>query len=152
MAFGNITAANSTFRLAIAQVYPQGVTLIGFGVDDAFIAEMVDAAETQIGVDGYGVTGYRPREVPMSVRFFPTSPSIIVFENWLAAEDQINDKLLASAIITMPATGRKYACQSGVLMRVSTMPEVRRVLASREWRINWLPQGPGQPAISAAPM
>jgi hypothetical protein len=152
MAFNTITSASATFYLNIALVYPQGVNLIGFGVDDMFVAEMVDAAETQIGADGYGVMGYRPREVPMTIRFLASSPSIVVFENWLAAEDQLNDKLPAAAIITMQSIGRKYACSFGALMRVSTMAEARRVLQNREWRINWLPQGPGIPAISAGPM
>lgn len=152
MAFSTITSASATFQLTVASLYPQGVQLIGFGVDDAFVAEMADAAETQVGVDAYGVMGYRPREVPMSIRFLASSPSIVVFENWLAQEDQLNDKLPAAAIITMPAVGRKYTCPFGALMRISSMAEARRVLANREWRINWLPQGPGQPAISPAPM
>jgi|SRR5271157_6485724 len=152
MPFNTITSASATFQITIAQVYPQGITLFGFGVDDAFIAEMADSAETQIGVDGYGVAGWRPREVPMTVRFLASSPSVVVFENWDASESQINDKLFASAIILMPTIGRKYSCSYGVLQRSSSMAEVRRVLANREWRINWLPQGPGIPAVSAAPM
>lgn len=152
MAFNTITSSNATFQLTVASVYPSGVTLFGFGVDDAFVADISDMAETQVGVDGYGVMGYRPREVPMAIRFLASSPSIIVFENWMATEDQLNDKLAATAIITMPSVGRKYACGLGALMRVSSMAEARRVLQNREWRINWLPQGPGQPAISAAPM
>lgn len=152
MAFNTITSSSATFLLTVQSLYPQGVQLIGFGVDDAFVAEMADAAETQVGVDGYGVMGYRPREIPMSIRFLASSPSIVVFENWQAQEDALNDKLPATAIITMPSVGRKYACQLGALMRVSTMAEARRVLQNREWRISWLPQGPGQPAISAAPM
>jgi hypothetical protein len=152
MPFNTITSASATFRITIAQVYPQGITLEGFGVDDAFVAEMVDSGETQVGVDGFGVIGYRPREVPMTIRFLASSPSVVVFENWIATEDQINDKLLASAIITMPAISRKYACATGGLIRISSMAEARRVLQNREWRINWLPNGPGQPAISAGPM
>lgn len=152
MAFHSITSTNATFQLSIQNVYPNGVTLYGFGVDDAFVAETVDAAETQIGVDSYGVAGYRPREMPMTIRFLATSPSTVVFENWIAAEDQIGDILFASAIILIPSAGRKYACGYGTLMRISPMAEVRRVLANREWRINWLPQGPGQAAISSAPM
>ena len=152
MGFNTITSANATFYLTVASVYPNGVQLFGFSVDDAFVAETVDAAETQVGVDGYGVMGYRPREVPMSIRFLASSPSIVVFENWLANEDQLNDKLAASAVITMPSVGRKYSMQLGALMRVSTMAEARRVLQAREWRINWLPQGPGQPAVSPAPI
>ncbi|HZV27261.1 MAG TPA: hypothetical protein VFG00_13330 [Acidothermaceae bacterium] len=152
MAFNTITSANATFLLSIASIYPTGVPLIGFAVDDAFVAEMADAAETRVGVDGYGVMGYRPREVPMSIKLLPSSVSIVVFENWIAAEDQLNDKLPASAIITMRSVARKYACALGALTRVSSMAEARRMLADREWRINWLPQGPGQPAISASPM
>jgi hypothetical protein len=152
MAFDTITSSNVTFYLSITGVYPQGVNLIGFGVDDAFVAEMVDTAETQVGVDAYGVMGYRPREVPMNIRFLAASPSIIVFENWLAAEDQLNDKLPAKAIIRQPSVHRTYACAYGALMRASTMAEARRMLQNREWRINWLPQGPGQPAISAGPL
>jgi hypothetical protein len=152
MPFQTITAANSTFFLAIDQVYPNGINLIGFGVDDGFVAEVVDTAETQIGVDGYGVAGDRPHEIPMTIRFLASSPSIVVFENWIAAQDQLNEGLIARAIITMPAIQRKYSCAYGVLMRISSMAEVRRVLANREWRITWLPQGPGVPAISSAPM
>lgn len=150
--FNTITAADVTMIISIQQVYPAGVNLIGFGVDDAFIAEIADTAETQVGVDAFGVAGYRPREITMSIRFLASSPSTIVFENWQMAQDQITGILSASAIITIPSVGRKYACGTGVLMRVSSMPEVRRVLANREWRINWLPQGNGNPAISAAPM
>ena len=152
MAFNTITSASATFLLTISSLYPQGIQLIGFGVDDAFVAEMADAAETQVGVDGYGVMGYRPREIPMSIRLLASSPSIVVFENWLAQEDALNDKLPAQATILQPAIGRKYTCAYGALMRVSTMAEARRVLQNREFRINFLPQGPGQPAISAAPM
>lgn len=152
MPFNTITSASATFNLTIPGVYGNGVQLFGFGVDDAFVAETVDAAETQVGVDGYGVGGYRPREVPMSIRFLASSPSVTVFETWLAQQDQANDIYPCSGVIYMPAVAKKYTMIYGVLMRVSTMAEVRRVLQNREFRINWLPQGPGQPAVSYAPM
>ena len=152
MAFNTITSANATFVLTVPGVFPGGVPLIGFGVDDAFVADTVDAAETQVGVDGYGVMGYRPREVPMSIRFLASSPSVRLFETWLAAEDLANDKLPASGVIIMPSVGLKYAMIYGALMRVSTMAEARRVLQNREWKINWLPQGPGQPAVLSSPI
>lgn len=152
MAFHTITSTNATLFLTIASVYPNGIQIFGFSVDDAFVAEPSDTAETQIGVDGYGVMGYRPREVALLIRIFPVSPSITVFEDWYGAQDQIQDMLPCSAIITMPSAGRKYVASYGALQRVSSMAEVRRVLASREFRINFLPQGPGIPAIQAAPM
>lgn len=148
----SITSANATFLLSIASVYPNGVQIQQFGVDDAFSAEVVDAAETQVGVDAYSAIGYRPREMPMSIRLLANSSSIVVFENWIATEDQLTEKLPCSATILMPSVGRKYTMTLGTLMRISPMAEAKRVLQNREWKINWLPNGPGRPAISSAPI
>lgn len=152
MPFGNITSANTVFLLSIATVYPAPVQLAEFGVDDAFVAEIFDTAETQIGVDGYSAAGYRPHEVPMTIRLLASSSSVVVFENWWAAQDATTSLYQASAIIQMPSIRRQYSCAGGVLQRASAMAEVRRVLTNREFRITWLPQGPGVPAISPGPM
>ena len=152
MAFGNITSANTIFMLSIATVYPAPVQLREFGVDDAFVAEIFDAAETKIGVDSYGAGGYRPHEVPMTIRFLASSDSIVVFENWYAAQDATTSLYLAAGTILMPSIRRQYSCAAGVLQRASAMAEVRRVLADREFHITWMPQGPGVPAVSPGPM
>ncbi len=107
--------------------------------------------ETQVGVDGFGVAGYVPRIVPMTVRFLASARSLDVFENWIGAMDAAGEVLYASAVISQPSIGRKYTCYLGALMRVSTMADVRRVLQNREFHLNWLPQGT-IPAISAAPV
>lgn len=140
--------------IMIQTVYPTPIQLSQFGVDDAFTNESVAASETQVGVDGYGVAGYLPRAVPMTIRNLASSggAGVEIFENWLAAMDQIQDVLYASAVITMPSVGRKYNCAFGSPGNFSTLADVRRVLSNREFRITWLPQGPGVPAVSAAPM
>lgn len=150
MAF-TITSANAVFMLAVGGVFPSPVQLQGFGVDDAFTTEMVDASETQVGVDGFGVAGYVPRSPEMTIRLLASSQSFILFEQWVAAQDQLQDVLYANGVISMPAVGRKYTMFMGALMRVSTMADARRVLANREFHIRWLPQGT-VPAISAAPL
>lgn len=146
----SITSANAVFQLSINTLFSG--TLQQFGVDDAFTAEVVDTVETEVGVDGYGVGGYRPHEVPMGIRFEAASPSLTVFENWIGAQDALNDVLYGSAVILMPSIGRKYVCQLGFIVRVSTMAAARKVLADREFNIHWMPQGPGVPAIAAGPM
>lgn len=145
-----ITAANAVFMLNVPGVTFAPTQLQGFGVDDAFTNEAVEAAETQIGVDGFGVAGYVPREVAMTIRFLASAPAPVLFENWIAYQDTIQDVAYAAGTIILPSVGRKYTCYMGALMRVSTMADVRKVLANREFRINWLPQGT-VPAISAAP-
>lgn len=145
-----ITAANAIFMLSIASVFPTPVQLQGFGVDDAFATDVVDNTETQVGVDGFGVAGYVPRSPSMTIRLLASSPSVIVFENWIAAQDLAQEVLYAAATIKLPSIGRIYTCYQGSLMRASTMADVRKVLANREFHIQWLPQGT-IPAISAAP-
>ncbi len=147
----SITSANAVLMFGIAGLFPVAQQIQGFGADDAFVAEAADVAETRIGVDGFGVAGYVPRSVPMMIKLLPTSRSITVFENWIAAQDQLGDILEANAVITQPSLGRKYTLYRGVLMRVDTMAAARKVLADREFHLVWLPNGT-IPAISAAPM
>lgn len=151
MAFNTITSANAVFLLGIAGVYPTPVQLQGFGVDDAFTTSLTDTNETQVGVDGFGVAGYVPRSPVTTVRLLASSPSFIVFENWIAAQDQLQDVLYANGIILLSSVRRKYTLYQGSLMQASTMADARKVLQNREFHIQWLPQG-SIPAISAAPM
>jgi Tail fiber protein gp32 len=146
----SITSANAIFNLTVPGIFAGAIKQ--FGVDNAFAAEMADTVETEVGVDAYGVAGYRPHEIPMTIRFEAASPSIVVFENWIAAQDLLNDVLYGSAVILMPSIGRKYTCPLGFIFRMSAMAEARRVLGDREFNIHWLPQGPGVPAISPGPM
>jgi hypothetical protein len=147
----SITSANAVFILTIPTVYPNGVQLQQFGVDDAFSPEAFDTTETQVGVDGYGVAGYIPNPVEMMVKFLASSPSVVVFENWFEAMVLINDVLPCSGQIAQPSVGRNYTLPFGVLKRVNSMAEARRILQNREFRLTWLPQGAGSPAITASP-
>jgi hypothetical protein len=147
----SITAANAVFILTIPGVYSSGRQLQEFAVDDAFTTEAVDADETQVGVDGYGVSGYLPRAPMMTIRFLASArANPEVFENWIAAQDNQQDVIFASAVIVMPSVARKYTCYRGSLARASSMADVRRVLSPREFGIRWLPTGQ-QPAISMSP-
>lgn len=146
-----ITSASAVFMLSIASVYPTPQQLQGFGTDDAFLTDVVDASEVQIGVDGGSAAGWIPRAPKQTIRFLASSPSITIFENWIVAQDAIQDILYASATILQPAISKKYALNQGSLMRVSTMADVRKVLANREFEIMWMPQ-PGIPAVTPAPV
>lgn len=147
-----ITSANSVFMLSVASVFPAPQQLQGFGVDEAFDTEASDMAETQVGVDSFGVAGWIPRQVPMTITLQASSPSFLIFEEWVTAQDKINEILYASANISLPAIGRKYAAARGALTRYPQLPGVRRVLQQRQFTITWLPQGLGLPAITQGPM
>ena len=145
-----ITASNVIFMLSVSSVVTTSQQLQQFAADDAFLSEAVDAAEVQVGVDGFGVAGYVPRAPIMPIRFLASSPSVTIFENWIEAQDQLGDVLYAQGSLTYPSVSRKYTLYQGTLMRVQTVPDARRVLGPREFRIQWLPQGT-IPAITSSP-
>lgn len=147
-----ITSANSVLLLGVDSVYPTAQQIQEFGVDDAFTTDLIDTAETQVGVDGYGVGGFVPSSVMMTIRLLASSSSNSVFENWVGAQFTANEIFYANGIITQPSIKRQYTMYRGVLMRVNTLADARRVLQNREFHISWLPNGPGVPAISFTPL
>ena len=120
-------------------------------MDDAFETEAVDAAETQLGVDGTGVAGWVPREYPQTITLLASSPSNDLFDTWAAAQDAISDVIYATGIIRLPSTKKAYAMAQGVLQRYPIIPPAKRVLGPRVYRITWQPQ-PGVPAITVSPL
>jgi hypothetical protein len=146
-----ITSANATLLLGVQSIYPVAQQIQEFAVDDAFAVDRTPTTEVKVGVDGYGVAGYVPRSPKMTIRLLASSPSFVLFENWILGQDQVQDVLYGNVIITLPSIGRKYTCYMGALMDVSTLADAKKVLEDREFTIQWLPQGT-IPAISAAPM
>jgi len=49
--------------------------------------------------DGFGVGGYVPREVAMTIRFLASAPPPVTFENWIAYMDQTGEVAYASALL-----------------------------------------------------
>lgn len=146
-----ITSATATYLLSIAGVFPTPVQLQGWGVDEAFDTEAVDAAVTQVGVDGTGVAGWVPREVPQTLTFLASSPSVEIFDQWIRAQDAISDVLYANGIIRIPAIGIQLTLGMGTLTRYPVASNVKRVLQPRVFTIHWLPQ-PGVAAIVPSPL
>jgi hypothetical protein len=132
-----ITSASSVFMLAVDTVFPVPQQLQGYAVNDAFITEPSEIAETQIGVDGVVVSGWLPRLTRMTITFLASSPSVYLFEQWMAAEDNITDILYATGTISIPALSRKYYLPQGTLSRVQMLPSARRVLEQRVFELNW---------------
>jgi hypothetical protein len=146
-----ITSANSGYILVIPGVFPSGVQLQGYRVDEAFDTEAVDAIETQIGVDGTGVGGWIPREIPQTVTLLGSSPSNDVFEQWQAAQDAIQEVIYASGVIRLPSLSKQFSMARGVFKRPKPIADVKKVIQPQAHVITWLPQ-PVIPAIVKSPL
>lgn len=147
-----ITSANSIYMLSITGVFNSPQQLMAFGVDEAFDTEAAETAEVVIGVDNYGVAGWRPYNILQTVTLLPSSPSFVIFENWISAQGTSNEIIYASAVVTLPSIGRKYTFPQGSLTRYPALPNVRRVLQNRQFQITWMPQGLGRPPVVSSPL
>jgi len=134
-----LTSATCIYSITIDQVYTSPQTLQGFGVNEAFATDAAETAEVQLGVDGIMAAGWLPRVTPQTITLMATSPSFIVFEDWVAAMDAAQEILYADAVITIPGIKRKYTLSQGALTRYPALPNARRTLEQRQFVIAWAP-------------
>lgn len=133
----SITSANVVITLTIPLVFPVPVQLNGFAADDVFDSDDVELGTTVIGVDGIMSGGYVASLTPWNITFQADSPSIPIFEAWIAAETAVMDTFEAQGNVTMPSLGRSYQMVKGVLVRGKRMPDAKKMLMPRKFRIDW---------------
>ena len=132
-----ITAANSSFSIAISNLYPSPQTIQGYAADDAFSADALDIAETVMGVDGIMSAGFVFNPVKFTVTIMPTSPSLVLFDTWASKTIGLREIFPATAIIMLPAINRQYTLTNGVLMSAKPLPDVKKVLQAVSYSIMW---------------
>lgn len=132
-----ITAANSTFALAITNLYPMPQTIQGYAADSAFAADAVDIAETVMGIDGKMSAGFIFNATKQTVTIMPDSPSLDVFATWFTTSQAARDIYWANGTIILPAIGKKYTLKNGVLTSGKPMPDVKKTLQPLEYKITW---------------
>lgn len=135
----DISAANASIALAV-QGFPT-TFLVGFDVDDAFLTEPVDVAETKVGVDGVLSYGLVFAPIIMEVMLQADSPSVSLFEAWYAIEQVNLVKYPAVAEIRLFSVRRSYSIEGMVLKDYTAFSPVRRVLGPRRFTMH------GQPPI-----
>lgn len=134
----NITAANAIYMITAPPLYPTPQQLQGWGVAEAFDTEQAEAAEVQIGVDGFVASGWLPRVTRQTLTFLAAATqSIDLFEQITMAQDQLRINFSLSGQVTIIATGRKYNLPDGTLTRIQALPNARRVLDHRRFEIVW---------------
>lgn len=132
-----ITAANSQFSLAIADLYPSPQTLQGYAADDAFSTESVDIAETVMGIDGHLSGGFVFNPTQQTITIMPDSPSLEIFENWQSATKAVREVYVANAVIILPAIDRKFTLKRGFLVGAPPITSVRKTLQPLQYRVHW---------------
>ena len=132
-----ITAANSTFSISVAGLFPVPQLLDGYAVDDAFTAETVSNVETLIGVDGKKSAGFVFSLFPLSITLQADSPSNLLFETIAAQQIANKEVFTLTGVIIIPGISRTFALVNGSLKTNSPFPAVKRTLQSRVWSTDW---------------
>jgi hypothetical protein len=133
----SITAANSIFLLSIGGIYPVPQLLQGYAADAAFAFNEVNPAEVVMGVDGHMSAGYVPYVTEQTISIMPDSPSLVLFETWLQANNTARETFFADGHIELPSIGRKFILSRGVLTGAKSAPDVKKVLQAIEYKITW---------------
>lgn len=144
---GTITNTNSAFRLIpaagsiAASLLPAlagvGFEVQGYASDDAFATDTVDTVEARKGVDNRASFGYLPRLTKQTVTLMADSPSIVLFETLVGAQDAIQEVITLNGTLSLPSVGRSYALANGALTRITPIAPGKRVLESVTYEMTW---------------
>jgi hypothetical protein len=133
----SITSANATISIAVATIFPNGVTLQRFTTDDIYSSGNIRKNIVKMGVDGFQSAGKIWVSKPVVYHFQPDSPSCAFFDAWQAAEDQLNDTLTATGTTVLPGIGTKWAMINGALGECSPIAQAGQTLRERTFEVIW---------------
>lgn len=132
-----LTSANSVLMLGVGLVFPVPQKIEGYATDDAFAFDAVQPAQAVMGVDGRMSAGYTPFMSVQTIAIQADSPSMTIFETWLAAMKVAREVFYANGTLNIPSIGRKFVMTKGVLTQVPPAPTARAILQPMTFQITW---------------
>ena len=135
----SLTSANISFVLVIPGLYPSGIFLQGFDVDDGFTVDSVNAAQVQMGVDGRKSAGWLPRLFKQTISFMADSPSLPFLDALVDTQDAQQETIPLTAVITYPALSMIYNLNNGTLETFAPAADYGKILKSRKFVVTWEP-------------
>jgi hypothetical protein len=132
----SITAANASISFTIDTVFPSGVLLEGFSVDDVFDAPSIKPVEVQMGVDGQQSSGFVFVSKPITYHFLADSISNDVFDEWYA-QMEANRTTFNVNGVTQLDTGDKWTLVNGSLTGYMWIPPAKKLLMPRSFEVTW---------------
>lgn len=133
----SITGSTAIFQLAVINLFPIPVQLQGFAADDIFDTDDIEPNEVLMGVDGILSGGRVNVPVAQTIHLQADSQSNQVFDQWNAAEQALQDSYIANGIVTLTGLGLKWTLTRGFLTRYKPIPQAKKLLQPRTYRITW---------------
>ena len=132
-----LTSANSVLYLGIAGIFPVPQKIEGYATDDAFAFEAVQPAQAVMGVDGRMSAGYTPFMSIQTITIQADSPSMVVFEAYMAAMKTAREVFYCNGTLNILSISRKFVMTRGVLTQIPSAPTARTILQPMSFQITW---------------
>ncbi len=132
-----LTSANSVFYLGVAGIFPVPQKIEGYATDDAFAFEAVQPAQAVMGVDGRMSAGYTPFMSIQTITIQADSPSMIVFEAYMAAMKTAREVFYCNG--TLNICNLHELSEDKTIWDGTTFNETLRTDAIRREAENWAP-------------
>lgn len=132
-----LTSANAILLISVQQLYASPQRIQGFSSDDITDTDTVTPGQTSMGIDGRLSAGFVPAKVRQNITLQADSLSNDIFEHWFEAQKSQREMFVASGVIIIPSTQRRYTMVRGFLMGVPPTPALRAVVQPRRYSIEW---------------
>lgn len=132
----SITSANIVLTLGVVGLFDTPQTIRGFAPDAAVATQAATIGESQVGVDGFIAHGFVFGIMPIEIDLLANSPSIKFFDDWIAAELAVREKLLCFGTVVYPSVGKKFTFTDGGLAQHPGIIGAKKVLDTQKYIIN----------------
>lgn len=132
-----LTAADAVITLTIPGIFSTPQQLQGFSTDNVYDIGNLVIAETAMGVDGTLSAGFVFNPIEQTFTLQANSISNDLFDLWYTTSQQAKDVFRCTGSTTLPAVGKTYVSNNGVLMTMPPLPGANKILSPRKYVIQW---------------
>ncbi len=128
MTFNNITSSNSNAILTVEELFPAGIILEQFSMDQSILLEEVTFTESRMGVDGKMASGYVPSIKTITIHLEASSPSYPLLSKVGEVMSQNRSIYPCTLVITVPSINKVYTFFNGVMKSGKIFPDNKKTL------------------------
>ncbi len=137
MDFNTITSANSTAILQVESLFPSGIVLEQFSIDQSIIFDEVNFTENRIGVDGKMASGFVPSIKSVNVFLEASSPSFPLLCQLGEVMSQNKCVYACTLVVNIPSIKKVYTFSNGVLKSGRLFPDNKKTLEPVNFRFEF---------------
>lgn len=133
----DITSANAAAVMTVDELFPAGFSLENFATDQSVTQDEETLAEVRTGVDGKLAGGFVPSSKVVHFSLEPCSPSVPYVDQLIKSMETNKRIYKIGMTVTIPAIGKVYTYENGILTTAKTFPDAKKVLDPQAFAITF---------------